>query len=175
MQHAVCLLLLLAGGGGLSSPVTPTLTPDAATPAPDPCEGQPCLNGGSCAPLPVLPETSEPAPAGYACSCGAGYTGPNCEVRRGVRERRPPNGAAPPAGFWLVGRARTSALPAFLVPRYVRTLIRMRKRAPLLWQRSSGKAVLGALGVGVQHLFRCVPRLTPSLLMSQRERERLLV
>ncbi|KAJ8368140.1 hypothetical protein SKAU_G00081680 [Synaphobranchus kaupii] len=76
-----CLVLLLTTGGCLSSPVTPTLTSDIATPPPDPCEGQPCLNGGSCAPLPTSPETSESSSdtQAYACTCSGGYTGRNCE------------------------------------------------------------------------------------------------
>ncbi|XP_056910340.1 protocadherin Fat 3 isoform X4 [Takifugu flavidus] len=38
---------------------------------PDPCVGQPCLNGAVCSSLPS---------GGFACSCTAGFTGGRCEV-----------------------------------------------------------------------------------------------
>ncbi|KAI1893821.1 hypothetical protein AGOR_G00127620 [Albula goreensis] len=81
MPHSVHLLLLLSAGGCLSSPVTPTLTSILATPSPDPCEGQPCLNSGSCVPQPVLPlmPESQPDSQAYTCSCSSGFTGRNCE------------------------------------------------------------------------------------------------
>ncbi|KAK7883326.1 hypothetical protein WMY93_029500 [Mugilogobius chulae] len=51
--------------------------PTQPTPRPDPCEGVPCLNGGSCLAL-----TSVGPPQDtweYACTCRPGYTGRNCE------------------------------------------------------------------------------------------------
>ncbi|KAG9348215.1 hypothetical protein JZ751_001950 [Albula glossodonta] len=95
MPHSVHLLLLLSAGGCLSSPVTPTLTSVLATPSPDPCEGQPCLNSGSCVPQPVLPLTpeSQPDSQAYTCSCSSGFTGRNCEDKKGDR-RYCGNGAA---------------------------------------------------------------------------------
>ncbi|XP_061575157.1 delta and Notch-like epidermal growth factor-related receptor isoform X2 [Cololabis saira] len=51
------------------APAEPTPTPAPARP--EPCEGQPCLNGGLCSALPSGWE--------YRCSCSRGFTGRNCE------------------------------------------------------------------------------------------------
>lgn len=76
------LLLGASGVGGLPSafkqapdtPVPAEPTPSWATPPPDPCEGQPCLNGGSCSARAPGPEVGA-----YVCTCASGFTGHNCE------------------------------------------------------------------------------------------------
>lgn len=86
------LLLLLPGssnGGSIRvgpapfqlAPDTPAPaepTPTQATPRPDPCEGQPCLNGGSC--LALLSAGRPEDTWEYTCTCSRGFTGRNCEA-----------------------------------------------------------------------------------------------
>uniref|UniRef100_A0A7N8YIM0 Delta/notch-like EGF repeat containing n=1 Tax=Mastacembelus armatus TaxID=205130 RepID=A0A7N8YIM0_9TELE len=52
-------------------------TPTQATPRPDPCEGQPCLNGGFCLALPSIGRPEDTWE--YTCTCSQGFTGRNCE------------------------------------------------------------------------------------------------
>ncbi|KAL4648512.1 delta and Notch-like epidermal growth factor-related receptor [Arapaima gigas] len=85
MQLPVVILLLFTAGCCLTTPLTPGLTssvpPSPATPPLDPCEGQPCLNSGSCVYLPLslgVPE-GPPDTQAYACICFTGFTGRNCE------------------------------------------------------------------------------------------------
>ena len=42
--------------------------------APNPCEGNPCLNGGRCRPDPSVRTR-------YSCTCQPGFVGSNCETR----------------------------------------------------------------------------------------------
>lgn len=88
----IFLLFLTGGGGGLGFRVDPSLfqltldTPAPAEPTPTQaslhsqlCEGQPCLNGGSC--LTLTSSHNQENTFEYTCSCGQGFSGRNCEVR----------------------------------------------------------------------------------------------
>lgn len=88
----ILLVFLTGGGGGLSIRVSPSLfqlaldTPAPAETTPTQashhlqlCEGQPCLNGGSCLALPS--SYNQENTFEYTCSCSRGFTGWNCEVR----------------------------------------------------------------------------------------------
>lgn len=89
---ALVLLLVLAGGCssgrriGINPPQPALDIPGPAEPTPtrashrlELCEGQPCLNGGSCL---ALPSANNPGDTfDYTCSCSQGFTGGNCEVR----------------------------------------------------------------------------------------------
>lgn len=96
-SHPLVLILLLfltAGGGELSIRVNPSLfqlaldTPAPSEPTPTQasrhsqlCEGQPCLNGGSCLALPSSHNQENTFNQEYTCSCSQDFTGRNCEVR----------------------------------------------------------------------------------------------
>lgn len=96
-SHPLVLILLLfltAGGSGLSIRVNPSLfqlaldTPAPSEPTPTQasrhsqlCEGQPCLNGGSCLALPSSRNQENTFNQEYTCSCSQDFTGRNCEVR----------------------------------------------------------------------------------------------
>lgn len=96
-SHPLVLILLqflTAGGGGLSIRVNPSLfqlaldTPAPSEPTPTQashhsqlCEGQPCLNGGSCLALPSSHNQENTFNQEYTCSCSQDFTGRNCEVR----------------------------------------------------------------------------------------------
>ncbi|CAL1571845.1 unnamed protein product [Knipowitschia caucasica] len=80
MLFALFLLRSTLASPFLLPPDTPAPAepaPTRPTPRPDPCEGEPCLNAGSCLAL-----TSAGPVQGtwdYACSCRPGYVGRNCE------------------------------------------------------------------------------------------------
>ena len=49
----------------------------------DPCDADPCLNGGDCLPSVVEDESAEFADqsvSSYMCVCKDGFTGPNCQT-----------------------------------------------------------------------------------------------
>ncbi|KAG7333115.1 hypothetical protein KOW79_003250 [Hemibagrus wyckioides] len=64
-------LLIFVAERGVTTPVTsdPDVTPMIPT---DPCEGQPCLNGGVCTP-------AEGEELKYICTCSAQFIGHNCQ------------------------------------------------------------------------------------------------
>lgn len=84
---ALVLLLLSTAVGGVPSPFkqapdTPApAEPTQVTPLADPCEGRPCLNGGSCSTQPSDSEAAEPLTdtRAYTCTCLSSFTGRNCE------------------------------------------------------------------------------------------------
>ncbi|XP_016347091.1 delta and Notch-like epidermal growth factor-related receptor [Sinocyclocheilus anshuiensis] len=83
-RYILPLLLILGVRDGLGTPLTSSPGPTEAPSAPpDPCEGRPCLNGGVCSRVGEMEESPSTQMQtdywAYACICGQGFTGQNCE------------------------------------------------------------------------------------------------